>query len=102
METQIFYWTGVAVWWVLCGGVILAVMLFAVYLPCRLLIQTRKAVWHWLWAAKIAKYGFTQNDLNHIYIGSKPSFLPDEVELKHLVEWVAKIKERAEKQEVDY
>lgn len=99
METQIFYWTGAVAWWCVMGCASLAMVLMAVWLPCYLMIRTRRGFWHWLYAAKIAKYGFTQRELSLIYAYSAEDLgLPEGVEPKHLVNWAGKIKEKAAKE----
>lgn len=96
METQLFYWTGVVLWWIGCGFLVLFIALFAVWLPCYLMVKTRRAVWNWIWAAKIARHGFSQRELQEVYIGSYPQ-LPKGVELADIVDWVGRVKDRAEK-----
>lgn len=95
METQIFYWTGVAIWWVVLGSFVLAAVLLGVCLPFIMFVRVRKQIWKWLWAAKIAKYGLSQWEIAAIYRMSRV-YLPEGVEVDDLVTWAGKVKEGAD------
>lgn len=61
------------------------------------MIKTRKAIWQWVWAAKIAKYGFTHEELASIYSRVRRQ-LPIEVDLSDLISWIGKIQDEAERE----
>jgi len=62
METHIFYWTGVVIWWCFCACV-MAVFVFA---PIYVFVKTKKAIWSWALMAEIAHTGFDQKDISEI------------------------------------
>ena len=93
-EIHLFYYTGLILWAVACFGVVLLVAFFAIVLPYRVFFISRHALWHWMWAAKIARYGFSQKTLMKVYFGTNID-LPPGVKIASIIEWIGRVKEEA-------
>ncbi len=79
--------------WALCISAMLCFVVAAIVLPCMVLARMRTKIWAWMWAARIAETGFSQEDVVWIY--SVPdSELPKGVTADSVIKWVGQVAER--------
>lgn len=90
MEAQIFYWTGVVIWWGVCLATMASVVACVIIAPAVAYHRCKKYFWQWKWAGEIAKHGFTQDDLRFATAGT----LPDNCNMQEMLAWVEMVKER--------
>lgn len=75
MESQLFYWTGLIIWYAVCTCACAIVGGVVVVAP---IVATRKCInhlWKWKLSAELMKYGFTQEEVRYahsIRIGGLP------------------------------
>ena len=98
-EINLFYWTGVVLWFIACGGVVFLAFLLAIWLPGRIFLFTRKVLWGWIWAAKVARYGFNQKTLKKAYNETNID-LPTGVDIDDVINWIGRVKEAAAKEKI--
>lgn len=93
METQIFYWNGVVIWWAfcICGGCMLVAAL--VLAPLASYKAVKKQLWQWKYAAILAQTGFTQDD---VIFAAAYARRPKGADTEELMAWVRDIKERGD------
>jgi hypothetical protein len=97
MEAQIFYWTGVVVWWGVCLMVIASVVACVVLGPLYAFHRAKNVMWEWKWAAEIGHTGFTKRDITYATrITSNGSPLPDGCKIKDVLAWVEMVKKRGD------
>ena len=96
-EYTLFEITGLVFWVSVDVTVSIFILLVAVYIPVRAATYWKKILWDWMWAARIADTGYTQDDLVYAYrLHGSP--LKGKIELDDLIRWLAQVKERAAKQ----
>ncbi|MCK5504226.1 MAG: hypothetical protein KAJ10_03645 [Thermodesulfovibrionia bacterium] len=92
METQIFYWTGVVIWWGVCLAVMVSIVACVIITPVVAYHRCKKYFWQWKWAAIIAEHGFTQDDVRFATTGTAK--LPDHCTMQEMLAWVETVKMR--------
>lgn len=66
METQIFYWTGVVIWWGLCLLCIGGVVTLVIITPLWAFGKSKLGWWRWVTVAKFADLGWTNEELKKV------------------------------------
>jgi len=92
MVEQIFYWTGVAIWWSICITAMASFVAGAVVAPVLSYKRMTKYFWQWKWAAEVAHTGLTREDVEYAVAYAKT---PKEVTIQEILAWVEQVKNRA-------
>ena len=66
METQIFYWTGVVIWWGLCLAAMGGIAVIIIITPIYAFHRFKRFWWKWYTIGKFADLGWTKDELNEI------------------------------------
>ena len=93
METEVFYWTGVILWWALCISGGCSVIAASIIAPIVAYRQSKKYLWQWKYGAILAQTGFTDADVEFAVSYSR---LPKDISLPELLKWVRNVKERGD------
>jgi len=93
MEAQLFYWTGVIIWWSLCGSLVSCLISVLIIAPAVAFKKVERNLWTWRFAADIAFTGFTQDDLYYAARTSMPT--PGGVDIEDMLTWYDTFKKEA-------
>ena len=91
-HTQIFYWTGVVCWYILCVSFTASVLVAGVVAPFFTLKKTKKYMWQWRYASEVVGNGLTQEDIKYALADGDT---PDGYDVQKMVAWVESIKKRS-------
>lgn len=94
METQIFYWTGFAIWAALCLASFALVLTLTVIGPIILYRKMCKYFWQWKWAAVAASTGLEAHDV--AFALRVPGGTPGGLDQTELIAWFKRVKERGD------
>lgn len=92
MEPTVFYWTGKAIWYLICGLTIGCVLAATIVAPAIVYRRIKQHLWKWALLGELAKTGFTEDDIRWIY--ALPGGLPCEYD--KFIKAVKRVKERGE------
>ncbi len=92
METQIFYWTGCLVVWILCASFIGCVIAATIAAPIKVYHFVKKRLWQWKVGADIGYTGFTISDIR--FILNNYGGTPKDVPVKDMLKWYKGVKDR--------
>ena len=91
METQIFYWTGAIIWWLIMISTCVTIFTLCVIAPIVAYRTYIRNFNKWKWAAVLATTGLTTGDVSFIMTGIKT---PRDIPLNEILEWVDSIKRK--------
>jgi len=91
MVENIFYWTGVVIWWSICFSAIGVVIATTIVAPILSYLRIKKYFWQWKWGSELAHTGLTQEDVRYALAYAKT---PNGVSIQEIPAWVEQVKTR--------